>query len=139
MKTVKLAYCGRFLFTLVLSMALWAKSSIAQTSPPVLVPFNDFLKEVSSVPPINYLAGPTSRVKTVAAFEEMRQYILTMYQGVTVAHSFLSGPNPVDCIPIMQQPSVRMLGLENLAVEPPAPPPAPSGLNRSPPLNSRSA
>jgi hypothetical protein len=59
-----------------------------------------------------------NRVKTTQSFEEMRQHILTMYQGVTVTHSFLFGSDPFDCIPILQQPEFRLLGPPGLSAEP---------------------
>ena|ERR1700730_6910642 len=56
----------------------------------------------------------------------------TMYSGVSVKHSFLLGSDPFDCVPIMQQPSVRLLGLKSIATKPPpsaprASTPAPAG------------
>ncbi len=136
MKTTKLASCGTFIFALVLGMVLLGRPADAQTVPPKLVPFNDFLQQVSRVAPASYLARSTSRVKTAAAFEEMRQHILTMYGGVSVRHSFLLGSDPYDCVPIMQQPSVRLRGLKSIAPAPPQPP-VPTGLNA--PANSPAA
>jgi hypothetical protein len=132
MKTTKLASCGTFIFALVLGMVLLGRPAGAQTVPPKLVPFNDFLQQVSRVAPTSYLAQSTSRVKTPAAFEEMRQHILTMYGGVSVRHSFLLGSDPYDCVPIMQQPSVRLRGLKSIATAPPSPP-VPSGTRLSNP------
>jgi hypothetical protein len=68
-----------------------------------------------------YSGGPETAVRDAAAFEEMRQYILAMYQGVNVTHSFILGTHHVDCVPIEQQPSVRLLGLKEIATPPPAP------------------
>src|ERR1700674_2303964 len=42
----------------------------------------------------------------------MRRHILTMYQGVEVNHSFMLGSQHFDCVPIDQQPTVRLLGLK---------------------------
>jgi hypothetical protein len=129
MKT-KLASCGTFVFALVLGIVLLGRPAGAQT--PNLLSFSDFLQQVSRVAPTSYLAQPTSRVKNAAAFEEMRQHILTMYSGVNVKHSFLLGSEPFDCIPIMQQPSVRLGGLKNIATPPPSVP-VPSGVRSSNP------
>src|SRR5580704_6926578 len=112
MKT-KLASCGTFVFALVLGIVLLGRPAGAQT--PNLLSFSDFLQQVSRVAPTSYLAQSTSRVKTAAAFEEMRQHILTMYGGVSVKHSFLLGSDPYDCVPIMQQPAVRLRGLKSIA------------------------
>src|ERR1700730_2889409 len=116
-------------------MVLLGRPAGAQTVPPKLVPFNDFLQQVSRVVPTSYLAQSTSRVKTPAAFEVMRQHILTMYGGVSVRHSFLLGSDPYDCVPIMQQPAVRLRGLKSIATAPPQPP-VPTG---APPSNPQAS
>jgi hypothetical protein len=132
MKT-KLASCGTFVFALVLGIVLLGRPAGAQT--PNLLSFSDFLQQVSRVAPTSYLAQSTSRVKTAAAFEEMRQHILTMYGGVSVKHSFLLGSDPYDCVPIMQQPAVRLRGLKSIATAPPQPP-VPTGAHPSNPQAS---
>jgi hypothetical protein len=91
----------------------------AQTSP--VVRFEDFLQQTRAARFEIYSGGPQPAVRDAAAFEEMRQYILAMYQGVTVTHSFVLGTHHIDCVPIKQQPSVRLFGLKELATPPPAP------------------
>jgi hypothetical protein len=49
----------------------------------------------------------------------MRRHILDLYQGVHVTRSFLQGALTFDCIPVEQQPSVRMLGVKEIAAPPP--------------------
>ena len=90
----------------------------AQTPPKELVPFNNFLKGVTTANPHVWLSRPESRVKTPEAFEEMRRHILTLYRGVHVPHSFLLDTQVFDCVPITEQPSVR-LGRLKIATPPP--------------------
>src|SRR5450755_326419 len=90
----------------------------AQTAANQFVPFGDFVQKTEAATSDVYMAHD-SRVKDAAAFEKMRQYILTMYQGVHVGHSFVRDNNHVDCVPVMEQPSVRLLGLTEIASEPP--------------------
>jgi hypothetical protein len=62
---------------------------------------------------------PGERVVSDAALEEMRQYLLTMYEGVSVNHSFAIGDQVFDCVPIDQQPSVRLRALTEIHKPPP--------------------
>jgi Neprosin len=91
----------------------------AQTAANRFVPFANFVQKTEAATSDIYVARADSRVKDAAAFEEMRQYILTMYQGVHVGHSFVRDNNHVDCVPVMEQPSVRLLGLTEIATQPP--------------------
>ena len=86
----------------------------------------EFLTTVATADAQPYLAAPASRVRTAADFEEMRRHILTMYEGITPAHSFVLDSHYVDCIPIEQQPSARLLGLKPILTAP-TPPPRPAG------------
>jgi hypothetical protein len=131
MRLGKLASRGAAVFALVLGSVLPSSPALVQTVPVKLVPFNDFLKEVSRAAPSSYLTRPKSAAKTAAAFDEMRQHILSMYDGVSVRHSFLLGSDTFDCIPIMQQPTARFLSLKSLAPEPP-PLPVPNDARPSP-------
>jgi len=85
-----------------------------------LVPFSDFVQNTKTASSNIYMARAESQVKDAATFEEMRQYILTMYEGVHVRHSFVRENNHVDCLPILEQPSARLLGLKEIATLPPA-------------------
>jgi hypothetical protein len=114
----------------------------AQSGPSQFVPFNDFLASIRAADSGEYLARPTSRVKDAASFEEMRHHILTMYEGVEVSHTFVLDSSYFDCIPIMQQPSVRIPGLKSIASAPPqsvlAPPSTAGGEAAEVPVNSAS-
>lgn len=104
-------------------------TSHAQTPPRKLVPFQEFVSGVAAADAQAWLARPQSRVKTLDAFEEMRRHVLSLYQGAHVTHSFWLDAQVFDCIPVMEQPSVRRRGLRAIA-PPPTPEPA-AGL-RSP-------
>jgi hypothetical protein len=83
------------------------------------VPFQTFLEQTTAAHSVENLRPAAGvRVKGAASFQEMRQHLLNMYRGVEVKHSFTRDANHFDCIPIDQQPSVRMLGLEGIAKAP---------------------
>jgi hypothetical protein len=79
------------------------------------VPFKQFFQESSGVNPAVYLFRPGNRVRDVRSFEQMRQHILLLYQGVEVSHSFTRDSDYFDCVAIEQQPSVRVLHLKEVA------------------------
>lgn len=106
-----------------LACALGLAPLHAQTPPKELVPFNNFLKGVTTANPHVWLSRPESRVKTPEAFEEMRRHILTLYHGVHVPNSFLLDTQVFDCVPITEQPSVRLVGLKIATPPPPIQPP----------------
>ncbi len=91
----------------------------AQSAPQQFVPFKDFLASTEAASSSNYLGQGANQVRDAAAFEAMRQHILTMYQAVEVSHSFLLDSSHFDCIPTVQQPTVRILGLKSIASPPP--------------------
>lgn len=104
------------MFVLVMSNArLNAQSGTQQ-----FVPFEDFLASTKAAGSSDYLGQPGKQVQDAAAFEEMRQHILNMYQDVDVNHSFVLDSSHYDCVPIMQQPAVRKYGIKKIAT-PPAP------------------
>jgi hypothetical protein len=110
-----------------LACALGFTPSHAQTPPQDLVPFTDFLRDVTTANPHVWLSRPESRVKTPEAFEEMRRHVLSLYRGVHVSHSFMLDSEAFDCIPVMEQPSVQQLRLRKIKTPPP-PPETPSTL-----------
>lgn len=57
-------------------------------------------------------------VRSQQAFGEMRSYILNLYQGVKVTHSFVDHDSYFDCVVTETQPSVRALGGAKLATPP---------------------
>ena len=103
---------------------LWALATVialAELCAPVIAqrgsitPFSDFVRNLSAARASEYV-GHTA-VQSTAAFEEMRDYLLGMYNGIVVTHSFAEDSVIFDCVPIFQQPSAR--GLTSIAKPPP--------------------
>jgi len=92
----------------------------AQVPPSQFVTFKNFMQSTLGASSAMYITRSGTGVKDASAFEEMRQHILSMYQDVHVSHSFERDNIHVDCVPIMEQPSVRLLGLKEIATPPPA-------------------
>jgi hypothetical protein len=78
----------------------------AQSDPPrtdeTFIPFKSFIKQVQRA---KYEDYEYTKVKNEEAFEEMQKHILYMYECVTDVTSFMQGPEYVDCIKILEQPS----------------------------------
>ncbi|HEY1208672.1 MAG TPA: neprosin family prolyl endopeptidase [Terracidiphilus sp.] len=111
----------------MLSLALFALGALvasaalsAQTAPARMIPFSEFQTGLSTAKHTEYVGKPQVRVKQAADFEEMRQHLTKLYTGVKVTHSFVLETDTYDCIPINQQPSVRLLGITKIAEAPPA-------------------
>jgi hypothetical protein len=101
------------------------------------VSFDEFVRGLTSARSAQYVGQAQNRVRGVANFEEMRQHLLRMYRGVHVRHSFVLDTQYFDCVPLAEQPSVRLQGL-SIASPPPAPPSVPrdssSGSSQDGPL-----
>jgi hypothetical protein len=102
---------------------------MAQSAAAPFVKFDVFVKAVATADAATYLRASQSKVVSAAAFEEMRQHVLALYAGVQVAHSFVYNEQYVDCVPVLQQPGARRLGLREL---PPPPPALPAGMTAAP-------
>jgi len=102
------------LLLMALNAAMYAENAPAQ-----FVPFANFIQSVNTADSAAYVGQPGNQVQDAASFEQMRQHILTMYNGVAVSHSFVVDSQHFDCIPINQQPSIRLLGINNVAASPP--------------------
>ena len=119
MKTRKMYWvtCG-----LVVLLLISGTRVSAQSGPNRFVPFNEFAANTATavfVPSTGRVTDTTSgggvgagshRVSDAASFEQMRKHILDLYQGVRVNHSFAVGAQTYDCMPIDQQPAVRLRG-----------------------------
>jgi hypothetical protein len=116
-------------FGLVVGIA--AAPAVAQTTTDRFVPFREFIRGLATADPAGYLGRPSSQINRIEDFDEMRRHVLSLYDSVQVSHSFVIGSQYFDCVPIAQQPSVRLQGLPGLA-SPPARLPAPAA-NRSTP------
>jgi hypothetical protein len=97
-------------------------------------PFREFVQSLSAATFEELAARPEAGVESGDAFEEMRQHLIGLYEGVDARHSFVNaGGQVIDCIPIEQQPAIRKS--RQPILEPPAtttPTPAES---YRPPLN----
>jgi len=100
---------------MVLVVLMSSGRASAQPGTDRFVPFNEFTATTAAAA----FSPSTGKVANAAAFEEMRQHILKMYEGVQVSHSFTVGSQTYDCMPIEQQPAVRLLGLKGIATPPP--------------------
>jgi len=109
------------------TMVAWSSSADAQPLPASFVGFSDFVATVASASSRGFLGRPGMAVVSEAAFQEMRSHVLKLYDGVLVDHSFLLDAQYFDCIPIEQQPSVRLSGLQSIATPPPSLPRASAG------------
>lgn len=106
-------------FSTILALFMLSGIVSAQSGPTEFVPFSTFIEQTVNANAGDYLARPASKVKDTVAFEEMRQHILTRYQGVEVQHSFVLDSTYFDCVPIEQQPAVRKYDLKKIASPPP--------------------
>src|SRR5271167_2681467 len=102
------------LILMALSAAMNAQNATSQ-----FVPFANFIQSVSTADSAAYVGQPGNQIQDAASFEQMRQHILSIYNGVEVSHSFVVDLQHFDCVPINQQPSVRLLGINNVAASPP--------------------
>lgn len=84
----------------------------ANASTSGFVSFQNFLTTTSSA---EYHSFATNRV----TFDQMRSYILNIYKGVEVRHSYTYGGAYFDCVTTMSQPSVRAGHVAELASPPP--------------------
>lgn len=90
-----------------------------------ILPFSQFVNTLGSAQAGAY----TGRgVRSAGDFYQMRQHLLSLYSGVTVSHSYELGGQIFDCVPIMQQPGVRLQGITHIASPPPFAPTA--GVNQ---------
>ncbi len=101
----------------MISSALTAGQEAAAQSAS-LMPFDQFYQQVAVTPLAAQMSQPGTQVNDAASFESMRSHVLALYSGVQVKHSFLLDAHPFDCIPIMQQPSVRLQRLTTIASPP---------------------
>ncbi|MGC2110092.1 MAG: neprosin family prolyl endopeptidase [Candidatus Korobacteraceae bacterium] len=98
------------LLTLTLSVTLNAQNFVS---------FNNFLSNTASSTAGSYVGQNGYAVQDTSTFQQMQQYILSLYQGAQVSQSFLLAGQYFDCIPIQEQPSYVQLGLSSVASPPP--------------------
>jgi len=120
-------------FGLGLTIALCSTQVGAQTTSDRFVPFAEFIQSVRTAASTQYVGAAQARVSSTSAFNEMRQHLLRMYDSIHVGHSYVLDSQYFDCVPINEQPSVRLLGLRNVETVPPRPSqPAGGGAGRAP-------
>jgi hypothetical protein len=96
-------------------------------------PFERFLESVASATYDEFRSLPNSEVESAAAFEEMRTYILDLYDNVNVDTSFVENDDQViDCVPDRQHPAVRRSNGDIMAM-PTESQPAPESYRGTPP------
>src|ERR1051326_9242870 len=70
--------------------------------------FSDFMDSVTSAKHEHYTEKKGNIVANEVEFNNMKEYLTKLYQGVEVLHSFMDENGSIfDCIPIEHQPSVR--------------------------------
>ena len=111
---------GRF-YKLFSTALLVSAASVGhlKAETPQLIPFDAFYRSISAAQTAAYV-GP-NLAASVSAFNEMRGHVLGLYQGVSVKHSFLVDEATYDCVPVAQQPSVRLAHLASVATPPSLP------------------
>lgn len=114
---------GMIMLDLAAATAAASAQLAQQVAPPQFTPFRTFMQQSQNARAADHVGQPGKQVRDAAAFEEMRQHILRMYTDMPVVSSYVHGAHTFDCVPVMQQPSVRLRGIRQIA----APPPTPSG------------
>jgi hypothetical protein len=106
----------------IIAFTARVEAPAAEPNNPAIVPFSEFVTSLRIAPADAYVGQSGLAVKSGAAFGEMRQHLLKMYTGVAVAHSLSRDEQVFDCIPIKEQPGVRVRKLKHIAAPPPIPP-----------------
>src|SRR4051794_15507655 len=101
-----------------LALAL-CTSQISAQAAERFISFPEFIQGGRLATSSQYVGRAPAKVGNAAAFTEMRQHVLRMYDGVHVHHSYVLDSEYFDCVPIMEQPSVRLLGLKKVNTAPP--------------------
>ena len=119
---------GMVMLDLAAATAAASAQVAQQVAPPQFTPFRTFMEQTQTARAADHVGQPGKHVRDDAAFEEMRQHILGMYTGMPVVSSYVHGDQTFDCIPVMQQPSVRLRGIGQIASPPPTPSAPQAGL-----------
>jgi len=82
----------------------------AQTEP--FIPFDTFLQGVQDA---TYAQWNGTAVESSAAFDTIKAHILSMYNGIgNISNTFILDAEYADCVDIDKQPTVRLLGVDNI-------------------------
>lgn len=113
--------------------AMMAAISNARAQSAQAVSFRDFMTKLETARAEDYIGQPNVTLKNSSTFYEMRSYLLSMYRNAQVKRSFALDDQTFDCVPTMQQPSVRLMGIKKIASPPPTSPSG-SGASAAPEL-----
>jgi hypothetical protein len=91
---------------MVLSLA---GSNVASAQDATFIPYNQFVASLAAAQADTFIGAPDTAVASTADFLDMQTYLLRLYLGVHVKHSFMLGDVTVDCVPIAEQPGVRLV------------------------------
>jgi hypothetical protein len=117
-RNLGLSFAAKWLSLLFLA-TITATSVPAMAQGGKVIPFKDFLASLKSARAASFVGRTDAKLQDAGAFAQMRAHLLGMYDGVSAARSFALDGQIFDCIPRMQQPSVRQLGLSGIATPPP--------------------
>jgi hypothetical protein len=109
----------RFPAVVVLVVSMSIQITSAQPEKAGFVPFKQFLADTAAAVFSNRVHASGTGVADAESFARMRRYILDLYEGVQVSHSYVQDSQTFDCVPIEQQPSLRMRGRQGTATAPP--------------------
>jgi len=86
----------------------------AQNNP--FIPFDTFLKGVQDA---TYAQWKGTAIESPAAFDEIKAHILSMYDGIgKIRNTFVLDAEYTDCVDILKQPTVRLLGIGTIDIPP---------------------
>jgi hypothetical protein len=105
-----------------IALATWSDPLAAQTTGTAVVPFSEFVSDLTFAPADAYVGRSDVVMKRTDALEEARQHLLKLYNDIVVARSFQQDNKVFDCVPNNDQPGVRLRKLKTAATPPPSPP-----------------
>src|SRR5450631_2383074 len=120
--TTRLEHAGRRLVILA-AAALLASCAMPGPGGGDGTNFQAFVEAIDRAKAGDYLGKPGVRVADQASFDKMKAYLTDRYRGMHVTHTFAEAGNAyVDCVPILEQPSIKNLRSDERTLErrPPA-------------------
>lgn len=105
-----------------LTLAISFSRALPHNNPPQddphqrFTPFDEFLEGVKVA---TFAQWNHTAVESGDAFNVMKNHILTMYDGIgTINQSFVLDVEYGDCVDVLKQPTLRILGLDHIESEP---------------------
>jgi hypothetical protein len=108
--------------SLVVASLLILAAGPARAQAPSPEPLAAFERGLERAVVSDFAGRPGTRVRDAAAFDAMRAHLLSLYRGMTATSTFAFDGEVYDCVPVAQQPSVRLLGLHTIDTPPDRPP-----------------